>query len=100
MAKIRAVRVTRAGSLEPIERDTAESGRSEVRVCVEAGGVCHSDSFTIEAQWPGLAVPCIPGREIAGAIDAPGAGVDDWRAGQRVGVGWFGGHCEPCRRGC
>jgi D-arabinose 1-dehydrogenase-like Zn-dependent alcohol dehydrogenase len=64
--------------------------------------VCHSDSFTVEGQWPGLEFPRIPGHEIAGVIDALGAGVVGWRIGQRVGVGWFGGHCghcEPCRRG-
>lgn len=102
MAKMRAVQVTRAGSLELVERDIPEPGRGEVRVRVEACGVCHSDSFTVEGQWPGLAFPRIPGHEIAGVIDALGPDVVGWRIGQRVGVGWFGGHCghcEPCRRG-
>jgi D-arabinose 1-dehydrogenase-like Zn-dependent alcohol dehydrogenase len=96
------MQVTRAGSLELVERDLPEPGPGEVRVRVEACGVCHSDSFTVEGQWPGLEFPRIPGHEIAGVIDALGPGVVGWRIGQRVGVGWFGGHCghcEPCRRG-
>ena len=102
MAKMQAMQVTRAGELERVERDVPEPSRGEVRVRVEACGVCHSDSFTVEGQWPGLAFPRIPGHEIAGVIDALGAGVAGWRIGQRVGVGWFGGHCghcDPCRRG-
>jgi D-arabinose 1-dehydrogenase-like Zn-dependent alcohol dehydrogenase len=103
MAKMRAVQVARAGgSLELIERDMPEPAHGEVRVRVEACGVCHSDSFTVEGQMPGISFPRIPGHEIAGVIDALGAGVVGWRTGQRVGVGWFGGHCghcEPCRRG-
>jgi D-arabinose 1-dehydrogenase-like Zn-dependent alcohol dehydrogenase len=103
MAKMRAVQVTRAGGpLELVERDVPEPARGEVRVRIEACGVCHSDSFTVEGLWPGLSFPRIPGHEIAGVIDALGADVVGWRTGQRVGVGWFGGncgHCEPCRRG-
>jgi D-arabinose 1-dehydrogenase-like Zn-dependent alcohol dehydrogenase len=103
MAKMRVVQVARAGGpLELVERDTPEPARGEVRVRVEACGVCHSDSFTVEGQWPELSFPRIPGHEIAGVIDAMGAGVVGWRVGQRVGIGWFGGHCghcEPCRRG-
>jgi D-arabinose 1-dehydrogenase-like Zn-dependent alcohol dehydrogenase len=103
MAKMRAVQVARAGGpLELVEREMPEPSRGEVRVRVEACGVCHRDSLTVEGQWPDLSFPRIPGHEIAGVIDAIGAGVVGWRAGQRVGVGWFGGHCghcEPCRRG-
>jgi D-arabinose 1-dehydrogenase-like Zn-dependent alcohol dehydrogenase len=104
MAKMRAVQVARAGGpLELVERELPEPTRGEVRVRTEACGVCHSDSLTVEGQWPGLTFPRIPGHEIAGVIDAIGDGVvGDWRVGQRVGVGWFGGncgHCEPCRRG-
>ena len=103
MAKMRAVQVARGdGSLELVERDMPEPAQGEVRIRVEACGVCHSDSLTVEGQWPGLSFPRIPGHEIAGLIDAVGAGVAGWHAGQRVGVGWFGGHCghcEPCRRG-
>jgi len=103
MAKMRAVQVARAGgSLEIVEREVPEPARGEVRVRIEACGVCHSDSLTVEGQWSGLTFPRIPGHEIAGVIEAIGADVVEWRVGQRVGVGWFGGncgHCEPCRRG-
>lgn len=103
MAKMRAVQVVQAGApLELVEREIPEPASGEVRVRVEVCGVCHSDSLTVEGQWPNLSFPRIPGHEIAGVIDAIGAGVVGWRAGQRVGVGWFGGncgHCEPCRRG-
>ncbi len=104
MAKMRAAQVSRGGGpLELVERDIPEPGRGEVRIRIEACGVCHSDSFTVEGQWPsGLVFPRIPGHEVAGVIDAIGDGVIGWRMGQRVGVGWFGGHCghcEPCRRG-
>jgi D-arabinose 1-dehydrogenase-like Zn-dependent alcohol dehydrogenase len=103
MAKMRALQVARGdGSLELVERDMPEPAQGEVRIRVETCGVCHSDSLTVEGQWPGLSFPRIPGHEIAGLIDAVGAGVAGWHAGQRVGVGWFGGHCghcEPCRRG-
>jgi alcohol dehydrogenase/propanol-preferring alcohol dehydrogenase len=102
MAKMRAVQVARAGgALELVEREMPAPGQGKVRVRVETCGVCHSDSLTVEGQWPGLSFPRIPGHEIAGVIDAIGDGVVGWRNGQRVGVGWFGrycGHCEPCRR--
>ncbi len=100
---MQAVQVARAGGpLELLERDVPEPTHGEVRVRIEACGVCHSDSLTIEGQWPGLSFPRIPGHEIAGIIDKLGTGVVGWSIGQRVGVGWFGGHCgycEPCRRG-
>ena len=102
MTKIRAVQVAKKGSFELVEREMPQPRAGEVRVRIEACGVCHSDSLTVEGQWPGLSFPRIPGHEIAGVIDALGAGVVGWRVGQRVGVGWFGGHCghcEPCRRG-
>ncbi len=90
------------GALELVERDLADPGRGEVRVRVEACGVCHSDAFTVEGGMPGIEYPRVPGHEIAGRIDAVGADVAPWEVGQRVGVGWFGGncgHCDPCRRG-
>jgi D-arabinose 1-dehydrogenase-like Zn-dependent alcohol dehydrogenase len=103
MPNMRAVQVAHAGgALELVERDVPEPARGEVRVRIEACGVCHSDSFTVEGQMPGISFPRIPGHEIAGVVDALGSGVAGWRVGQRVGVGWFGGHCghcEPCRRG-
>jgi D-arabinose 1-dehydrogenase-like Zn-dependent alcohol dehydrogenase len=73
-----------------------------VRIKVEACGVCHSDVMVKDGLWPGLPYPRIPGHEIAGRVDAVGADVTSWKAGQRVGVGWHGGHCftcDPCRRG-
>jgi D-arabinose 1-dehydrogenase-like Zn-dependent alcohol dehydrogenase len=100
---MRAVQVVRAnGPLELVEREIPEPGTGFVRVRVEACGICHSDSFTKEGTWPGIRYPRVPGHEIAGTIDAVGAGVARWVPGQRVGVGWHGGHCgycDSCRRG-
>ena len=93
---------TPGGGLELVERELREPGRGEVRVRVEACGVCHSDAFTTEGWMPGIENPRVPGHEIAGRIDAVGDAVVPWEVGQRVGVGWFGGncgHCDPCRRG-
>jgi D-arabinose 1-dehydrogenase-like Zn-dependent alcohol dehydrogenase len=101
--KMRVVQVTRPnGPLEVVEREIPEPGAGQVRVRVNACGICHSDSFTKQGTWPGLQYPRVPGHEIAGTIDAVGAGVSGWTAGQRVGVGWHGGHCgycDSCRRG-
>lgn len=88
--------------LELVERPVPTPGRGEVVVRVEACGVCHSDSLTIEGAWPGIEYPRVPGHEIAGRIEAVGEDTHPWEVGQRVGVGWFGGHCgycDPCRRG-
>jgi len=102
-SSMRAVRVTRAkGPLELVEVTIPEPGPGSVRIKVEACGICHSDSVTKEALFPGIQFPRAPGHEVAGVIDAVGAGVAGWRAGQRVGVGWHGGHCgycDSCRRG-
>jgi D-arabinose 1-dehydrogenase-like Zn-dependent alcohol dehydrogenase len=90
------------GDFELVERAVPEPGENEVRVRVEACGVCHSDMMVKEGLWPGLKYPRIPGHEIAGRIDAVGNRVRNWSPGQWVGVGWHGGHCfqcEPCRRG-
>jgi D-arabinose 1-dehydrogenase-like Zn-dependent alcohol dehydrogenase len=90
------------GDWELVQRDIPEPGPSQVRIKVEACGVCHSDMLVKEGLWPGLKYPRIPGHEIAGRIDALGVGVTEWKVGQRVGVGWHGGHCfrcDPCRRG-
>lgn len=90
------------GEWELVERDIPEPREGEVRIKVEACGVCHSDMLVKDGLWPGLQYPRIPGHEIAGRIDALGSRVSGWQAGQRVGVGWHGGHCfhcEPCRRG-
>jgi D-arabinose 1-dehydrogenase-like Zn-dependent alcohol dehydrogenase len=103
MAKMRVVQVAEAnGPLSLVERPVPEPRAGEVRIRVEACGVCHSDSFAVSGHFPGISYPRIPGHEVAGVIDAAGPGVDDWKPGQRVGVGWHGGHCHrcaPCRRG-
>jgi D-arabinose 1-dehydrogenase-like Zn-dependent alcohol dehydrogenase len=103
MPKMRVMQVARAqGALELVERDIPDPGAGSVRVRVEACGICHSDSFTKEGGWPGIQYPRTPGHEVAGVIDAVGAGVVGWKVGQRVGVGWHGGHCgycASCRRG-
>lgn len=102
-AKMKAAQISKAGGAwELVERDIPEPSFSEVRVKVEACGICHSDALVKEGIWPGLQYPRIPGHEIAGRIAALGDGVSAWREGQRVGVGWHGGHCfvcEQCRRG-
>ena len=100
---MKAVQVSKpGGNFEVVERPTPEPGRGQVRIKVEACGVCHSDAIVKESGWPGLQYPRIPGHEIAGRIDTVGADVTQWKPGQRVGVGWHGGHCfqcDPCRRG-
>jgi len=100
---MRAVQVSRPGGpLELVEREVPQPGPRQVRVKVQACGLCHSDALTKEGHWPGIAYPRVPGHEIAGVIDAVGSEVPRWKAGQRVGVGWLGGycgHCESCRRG-
>jgi D-arabinose 1-dehydrogenase-like Zn-dependent alcohol dehydrogenase len=85
-----------------VERKIPEPSRGQVRIKVHACGVCHSDVFTKEGLWPGIRYPRIPGHEVAGIVDELGAGVTGWKQGQRVGVGWHGGHdgtCLWCRRG-
>jgi D-arabinose 1-dehydrogenase-like Zn-dependent alcohol dehydrogenase len=100
---MKAVQVSKAGGdFEVVERPIPQPGRMQVRIRVEACGVCHSDTVVKEGLWPGLQYPRVPGHEIAGRIDAVGDGVIQWKPGQRVGVGWHGGHCficDPCRRG-
>jgi D-arabinose 1-dehydrogenase-like Zn-dependent alcohol dehydrogenase len=101
--KMKAAQISKAGGeWELIERDIPEPGVGQVRVKIEACGICHSDALVKEGLWPGLQYPRVPGHEIAGRIDALGDGVIAWQEGQRVGVGWHGGHCfvcELCRRG-
>jgi len=100
---MRMMRVTRAkGPFELAEPPIPAPGPGTVRIKVEACGVCHSDSITKEAILPGIQFPRAPGHEVAGVIDAVGAGIAGWSTGQRVGVGWHGGHCghcDSCRRG-
>ncbi len=90
------------GDFEIVERPIPEPGPGHVRIKVQACGICHSDSLVKEGQWPGLQYPRVPGHEIIGTVDAVGAGVPQWKTGQRAGVGWHGGHCgycDACRAG-
>ena len=84
------------GDWELVERDIPEPQSGQVRVKVEACGICHSDVLVKDGGWPGLQYPRVPGHEIAGRIDAVGDNVVGWTSGQRVGVGWHGGHCFVC----
>lgn len=103
MPKMRAAQVTRPnGPFEIVEREIPQPGPGWVRIKVQACGICHSDSLVKEGHWPGLQYPRVPGHEIVGTVDALGAGVTHWKPGQRVGVGWHGGHCgfcDACRSG-
>jgi D-arabinose 1-dehydrogenase-like Zn-dependent alcohol dehydrogenase len=85
-----------------VDREIPKPGAGAVRIKVQACGVCHSDVLTKEGAWPGIQYPRVPGHEVAGIVDEVGAGVSVWKKGQRVGVGWHGGHdgtCLSCRRG-
>ncbi len=103
MSTMRVVQVSEpGGALKLVERKIPAPGAGSVRIKVQACGICHSDALTKDGGWPGMAYPRVPGHEIAGIIDAVGAGVAEWTPGQRVGVGWHGGHCgycDSCRRG-
>lgn len=100
---MKAVQISKpGGNFEVVERPIPDPGRGQVRIKVEACGICHSDALVKEGHWPGIQYPRVPGHEIAGRIDSVGPDVSLWKPGQRVGVGWHGGHCfqcEPCRRG-
>ncbi len=103
MPKMRAAQIVRPGGpFEIVEREIPQPGAGQVRIKVQACGICHSDSLVKEGHWPGLQYPRIPGHEVVGLVDAVGAGVAQWKPGQRVGVGWHGGHCgycDSCRSG-
>jgi len=100
---MKAVQISKpGGNFEVVDRPVPQPARGQVRIKVEACGICHSDALVKEGHWPGIQYPRVPGHEIAGHIDAVGPDVTQWKPGQRVGVGWHGGHCfqcEPCRRG-
>jgi D-arabinose 1-dehydrogenase-like Zn-dependent alcohol dehydrogenase len=100
---MKAMVVREAGKgFAPEERETREPGPGEVRVDVHACGVCHSDKYVVEALWPALQLPRVPGHEVAGVVGAVGAGVQRLKVGDRVGIGWHGFHdgtCAPCLRG-
>ena len=103
LAPMKAAQISKpGGDFEVVEREIPKPGAGEVRVKVQACGVCHSDMFTKEGAWPGIQYPRVPGHEVAGVIDELGQGVTGWTVGQRSGVGWHGGHdgtCLACRRG-
>ncbi len=102
-ATMKAAQISKPGAgFEVVEREVPKPGAGQVRIKVQACGVCHSDVLTVEGGWPGIEYPRVPGHEVAGVIDAVGAGVSTWKKGQRVGVGWHGGQdntCLECRRG-
>ena len=90
------------GDFEIVEREIPKPGLREVRIKIQACGICHSDVLTKDGAWPGIQYPRIPGHEVAGVIDEVGEGVSEWKKGQRAGVGWHGGQdgtCLSCRRG-
>jgi len=103
MPKMKVAQVAKAGAdFEIVEREIPQPGMGQVRIRVQACGVCHSDVLTKEGLWPGIVYPRVPGHEVAGIIDEAGPGVTQWTKGQRVGVGWHGGQdgtCLACRRG-
>src|ERR1700692_4222296 len=103
MAKMKVAQIAKPGAdFEIVEREIPQPGVGQVRIRVQACGVCHSDEATKEGHWPGIQYPRVPGYEIAGVIDELGAGVTEWKKGQCVGVGWHGGQdgtCPSCRRG-
>jgi len=103
IAPMKVAQVPKAGAdFEIVEREIPQAGAGQVRIRVQACGICHSDSLTKEGYWPGITYPRVPGHEVAGVIDELGAGVAGWKKGQRVGVGWHGGQdgtCLACRRG-
>ena len=103
MAKMKVAQVPTAGAdFAIVEREIPQPGPGEVRIRVQACGVCHSDVFTKDGAWPGIVFPRVPGHEVAGVIDDVGSGVTHWKKGQHVGVGWHGGQdgtCLACRRG-
>ena len=103
MPRMKVVQVAEPNApLEIVEREIPAPGPRQVRIKVEACGVCHSDMFTVTGGFPGIHYPRVPGHEIVGLIDAVGGDVPGWKSGMRVGVGWHGGHCghcHSCRRG-
>jgi D-arabinose 1-dehydrogenase-like Zn-dependent alcohol dehydrogenase len=103
VAPMKVAQIPKAGAdFEIVDREIPQPGPGQVRIKVQACGVCHSDLFTKEGLWPGIEYPRVPGHEVAGIVDEVGAGVSGWKEGQRAGVGWHGGHdgtCLSCRRG-
>ena len=100
---MKAAQISKPGAdFEIVERELPRPGAGQVRIKVQACGVCHSDVFTKDGSWPGIQYPRVPGHEVVGTIDEVSAGISEWKKGQRVGVGWHGGQdgtCPACRRG-
>jgi D-arabinose 1-dehydrogenase-like Zn-dependent alcohol dehydrogenase len=103
IAPMKVAQVPKAGAdFQIVDREIPKPGAGQLRIKVQACGICHSDVLTKEGAWPGIQYPRVPGHEVAGIIDEVGAGVSQWKTGQRVGVGWHGGQdgtCLSCRRG-
>src|SRR5271156_2898 len=102
MPTYRAIQISSPGKFELVNRPLVDPPAGKVRIRVEACGVCHSDSATVDGLLPGITFPRVPGHEVVGRIDALGQGVSGWKIGQRVGVGFLGGscgYCEFCRDG-
>ncbi len=103
ISPMKAAQIPKPGAdFEIVEREIPKPGPGEVRIKIQACGVCHSDVFTKEGSWPGIQYPRVPGHEVVGTIDELGAGVSGWKQEQRIGVGWHGGHdgtCLACQRG-
>jgi len=103
VATMKAAQISKPGAaFEIVEREIPEPEAGQVRIKVQACGICHSDVLVAEGALPWIQYPRVPGHEVAGIIDEVGPGVTAWRTGQRAGVGWHGGHdgtCRECRRG-
>jgi alcohol dehydrogenase, propanol-preferring len=100
-ATYRAIELSGPGKFSEVRKPLLDPGPNQVRIRVEACGVCHSDSATVDGLFP-IAWPRVPGHEVVGRIDGLGSGVQGWAVGQRVGVGFLGGscgYCEFCRNG-
>jgi D-arabinose 1-dehydrogenase-like Zn-dependent alcohol dehydrogenase len=97
MATMQAAQVTTADApLDLVSREIPDPGPGQVLLRVRACGVCHSDQFVVHGAFPGLRLPRVPGHEVAAVVERVGPGVRPWEPGQRVGVGWHGGHCFTC----
>lgn len=103
MSQMKVAQISRAGAdFELVDRHIPDPGPEQVLVKIQACGICHSDAFVKDGVFPGLTYPRVPGHEVVGHIESLGEDVDHWAAGQRVGIGWHGGHCfscTSCRRG-
>ena len=97
MQLMKAIQVSSPGAdFEIIEKEIPTPGNNEVLIKVDVCGICHGDSMAKEGHYPGIKYPITPGHEVVGIVDKVGPGVTKWTTGQRVGVGWHGGHCNQC----